>query len=291
MSRPLTPPHAHNMIDPGRVVRLVVPRYEVDHPFVVIAQHWPCWLTSVASLGLPVETVFVQGRYKRLFDEPTCVKLISSWSTLDQLLGIRDCSAFNILGSGSMEFLTEMPEPVVHGSHTFVYTIELDFRRFHRKRDLDRMLRSLASHLAGKQLDATIVNHADFGGVTNASYLVALRGIDTNSFVARDGLTRTLSHIINAATSGNHKAIKPPPPIPSCERRPIVVDGLLRHEGLFDVYAPRLNIACPSVFKATKWVQDACLWGKLYGCGTFNLAWTQEWTHTTLTDCLSQCHH
>jgi hypothetical protein len=118
------------------------------------------------------------------------------------------------------------------------------------------MLRSMATHLAGKHLDSEIVHHADFGGVTNASYVVAARGIDTACFRTNDGLPRTLSHIINAATPGNHKAIEPPPPIHILDRRPMVVDGLLRREGLFDVYSPKLNVACPSVFvKKSKWVQ------------------------------------
>ena len=35
----------------------------------------------------------------------------------------------------------------------------------------------------------------------------------------------------------------------------MVVDGLLRQEGLFDVHSPHLEIACPLVFTPSKWVQ------------------------------------
>lgn len=237
------------------MIRLVVSSYKVDHPIVVVAQHWPCWLTSVVSLSLPLEKVFVQGRYKRLFDDPTNVKIMSSWSSLEHMHGFDNHATCSILGSGSMEFLKELPEAFRQHSHSFVYAVEFDLRRFHRKRDLDRMLRTSATTLAGYQLDSAIVHHADFGGVTNASYIVASRGINPACFVAREGLNRTLSHIINAATPGNHRAIDPPPPVQTSDRRPLVVDGLLRREGLFDVFSPKLNVACPSVFKKTKWVQ------------------------------------
>ena len=252
---PLTPTHVISTEDSTRVICLVVPHYTMEHLIVIVAQYWPCWLTSVVSLSLPLEKVFVQGRYKRLFDEPTNVKLMSSWSSLDHIHGFNNYRTANILGLGSMEFLTELPKPLVRESNAFIYAVEFDFRRFHRKRDLDRMLRSTASSLAGMQMDASIVNHADFGGVTNASYVIASRGIDTNCFRAHDGLPRTLSHIINAATPGNHRAIDPPPPTQTHERRPMIMDGLLRREGLFDVHSPSLNVACPSVFKKTKWVQ------------------------------------
>ena len=251
----MTPPHVASSNVRDRVIRLALPHYEIGHPLVVVEQRWPCWLTSVVSLALPLEKVFVQDRYKNLFDEPTSIKLMSCWSSLDHIHGFSNYSAVNILGSGSLKFLDELPTPFLHESNSFVYAVELDFRRFHRKRDLDRMLRSIATRLAGKHLDSEIVHHADFGGVTNASYVVAARGIDTACFRTNDGLPRTLSHIISAATPGNHKAIEPPPPIHILDRRPMVVDGLLRREGLFDVYSPKLNVACPSVFKKSKWVQ------------------------------------
>ena len=37
-----------------RVVRHLVPAYEVPHSIIVIAQQWPCWLSTVLSLALPV---------------------------------------------------------------------------------------------------------------------------------------------------------------------------------------------------------------------------------------------
>lgn len=172
---------------------------------------------------------------------------MSCWSSLDHIHGFRNYCAVNILGSGSLEFLNELPPRFLLESHSFVYAVEFDFRRFHRKRDLDRMLQTVATRLTAKHLDSSVVHHADFGGVTNASYIVASRGIDTNCFSTRYGLPRTLSHIINAATPGNYTAIDPPPPI--------LAIGLLRREGLFDVYSLKLNLACPSVFKKSKWVQ------------------------------------
>jgi hypothetical protein len=71
---------------------------------------------------------------------------------------------------------------------------------------------------------------------------------------------RTLAHILNAAKKGNDKgrfkAIKVPDTLMGpLERAPIRVDGLLRQEGLYDVFWPKSEIACPCVFKPSGWVK------------------------------------
>lgn len=154
--------------DAFRMVHLVVPSYKVEHPIVIIAQQWPCWLSSVVSLSLPVDRIFV-ARFQCVFGEPSQVKLMSSWSPLDHITTLTGFENRSILGSGSLEFLGELPKPLLDEAAVFVYACELNFRRFHRKRDFDRMLRTVSARLAGLGLDATVVHHADFGGVTNAS--------------------------------------------------------------------------------------------------------------------------
>ena len=150
----------------------------MKHPFVVIAQHWPCWLSSLISLTLPVEKIFAQMGYQSVFVESTHDKLKSCSFPLDHIPTSGSFKTCSVLGSGSIEFLSELPRHILFQSSTFVYACVFDFRRFRRERDLKRRLRSTVSSLMGMGLDAAIVRHADFGGVSNASYIVTSRGIN-----------------------------------------------------------------------------------------------------------------
>ena len=46
-------------------------------------------------------------------------------------------------------------------------------------------------------------------------------------------------------------------------RSPLVVDGLLRRVGLFNVHKPHLEIACPSVFAKAHWVRHQLCFSEL----------------------------
>ena len=98
--------------------------------------------------------------------------------------------------------------------------------------------------------------HADFGGVTSAFHLISYRGLDASCFVPQGALAQTLGHIINPASARGGPPIEPPTCVPTpVPRAPVVLDGLLRGDGLFDVFRPRIEIACRSVFSPTKWVR------------------------------------
>ena len=72
----------------------------------------------------------------------------------------------------------------------------------------------------------------------------------------RDALAQTLGHIINPASATRGQNIEPPTTLkPLVPWSPIVQDGLLRGKGLFDVFQPKLEVACRSVFAPTKWVR------------------------------------
>ena len=237
------------------MINLVIPSYKVDHPILVLAQQWPCWLSLVLSLDLPLKGVIAQACFANVFARSSQAKLKSSWSTLEHLTSFSDYIDCNVLASGSIEFLEELPRAVIHQSVVFIYAVELEFQRLRRKRDFERRIRGTISTLFEMRLDASVVHHERFGGVTNATYVLASRGVDTKCFEPRDGLPRTLGHIINAAAQGHFSAIEPPPPLRSAPRQPVLVDGMLRKEGLYDVFADRPCIACPSVFHTTKWVK------------------------------------
>ena len=47
-----------------------------------------------------------------------------------------------------------------------------------------------------------------------------------------------------------------PVEVPNIVSMPIVIESMLRIEGLHDVFSPYLPLACPSVFSRTKWVKQ-----------------------------------
>ena len=73
-------------------------------------------------------------------------------------------------------------------------------------------------------------------------------------------LPRILAHIVNAATPDPSREIEFPYPIDEpIPRAPIVRDGMLQLEGLFDVFDPSVPVACPCVFKTSGWAQRSLL--------------------------------
>ncbi len=103
---------------------------------------------------------------------------------------------------------------------------------------------------------ASVVRHADFGGVTSGSHLVLSWNVSPESdFVPAPNTPRVLRHIIEPATKGHFPAIEAPVALQSAKRAPTMVDGLQRIEGLYDVHKPTVDIACPSVFSRTGWTR------------------------------------
>jgi hypothetical protein len=71
---------------------------------------------------------------------------------------------------------------------------------------------------------------------------------------------RTLAHILNAAKKSDGRGwgtqIDSPDPVrEGLLQAPIVMDGLLQKEGLYDVHTPSMEIAWPCVFKLSGWAR------------------------------------
>ena len=193
-----------------------MPAYSAPHPISVIAQNWPSWLSTVLSLGLPLKQVFAQERMRGLFPVMTKTKLSPfSWNALDRLPSIDLDAPTYILGSGSISFLEELAHTTdsVTQCEGMWYAVDVDFRRYFRKRDLDRQLSSWRLRMEKLGFQCSIVQHADFGGITNASYLLGSIGFTNCEVEASEGLPWTLGHIINPAASGSFLMINIPPPV------------------------------------------------------------------------------
>ena len=243
------------------VVRMTRPTYHVPHALVIVAQAWPCWLSTALSLSLPVDRVYAPARFQSMIAGiSTKNKLIPSWSTLDAMSTMSNYGPeVIILGSGSFTFLLELPRQIFQSCHCFIFAVEVDFCRYKRERDLDRQLRAWAQRATEVGLDCHVLTHAEFGGVSNARYLVVSQGGSRSCFEVTNGLPRTIGHVINAAASGFFPEIPAPPKLDVAARARIEFDGMLRKEGLLDVFAPLTPIACPSVFSATRWVRRTLL--------------------------------
>ena len=243
------------MVERGAVIRTMIPTYSVPHPIVMVSQGWPCWLSTALSLSLPIERVYAHSMFESMFSTPSNNKLTPDWYGLGDLTSLSDVNHAFILGSGSYDFLEQLPRDIPKSCRGFMFAVDVDVSRYARERDFDRQLGKWRRQLSDAGLDSHILAHTAFGGVTNAKFLMASRGFSGDCFVACDGLPRTLGHIINAASSGFHAEIKPPPSHGIVARAPIVIDDLLQRDGLFNVFTPGRRIACPSVFSNTKWVR------------------------------------
>jgi hypothetical protein len=105
-----------------------------------------------------------------------------------------------------------------------------------------------------------MVRHTNFSGVTSAVHLMSYQGVNQSVFQPQQALPQVLTHILNAATPDASREIVPPGPFNKpIPHSPIVVDGMLCQEGLFDVFSPLLPLACPCVFKASCWAQHSLL--------------------------------
>jgi hypothetical protein len=108
-------------------------------------------------------------------------------------------------------------------------------------------------------LSTMTLRHADFGGITLASCLVCYQNIGVSGSIPIPCVPCVLWHILNPAEKGDDEGafrnLPNPPAVLQGPfvRAPIIHEGLLHQEGLFDVHRPALLIARPCVFKPSRW--------------------------------------
>ena len=78
------------------------------------------------------------------------------------------------------------------------------------------------------------------------------------------------------------------PPLASITCAPVVVEGLLQKEGLFDVHASDCLIACPSVFSQIQWVKQGLSHPELLRTWGVPLAMDQHLTDEKVLTLVSQ---
>jgi hypothetical protein len=235
------------------VIRLGVCSYSTAPSVVVIAQKWPCWLFTALALGLPVIGGFFSSRYHSYFPIPDEGKL-KSWSTVEELSAwFKQAPAEAVvLASGSLNFLVGLQHMA---PARFLFAVDVYFPRV-GLRDSERHYRSTATRLIREGYMSAILRHADFGGATNAVHLVVSKGFDIVFARPSSRIPRVIKHHVQTAARGGFPEIDPPCPLPSdAAHAPLVLEGLGRVDGLYDVTHPALEYAVPCVFKASGWVR------------------------------------
>jgi hypothetical protein len=200
---------------------------------VVIEQEWPCWLTAALALKLPLNEVYMSQEFRDLFDIAGDTRL----QTLDEMEYVpSDWDNCTILVSGSHEYLSYILSKLRKHQGPFIYSTNLVVKG-RRRRDVEWLYRTWSSLRDELGLRSRVVAHAEFGGVTSAFHLVSYWNVPDAVFDAPPALPRVLSHIINPASPDAAREIAaPPPPSATISRSVIVMEGLLRQEGLYDIF-------------------------------------------------------
>ena len=241
-----------------QVVRQPVLRYVVPCSIVVVGAQWPCWLGPCLALRLPIAGAFFPRVYHQFFDIPcwSVPKMMSSWSTYEDF---RACDMPSgpliVLSSGPSSKLFEVLAKVTRTDQPFIFAVDTPFHRS-RIKDTRRAWYRLRIKASEVGLDNALVHHAKFGGATAASHQVLFRNVPKEAFFPAAGVPRVLKHLLGSAVRGNFIPIDSPADLQGgVPRAPIVVDSLLRQEGLLDVFHRDRLVACPSVFVKSRWVK------------------------------------
>jgi hypothetical protein len=223
------------------------------HKIVVIAQDWPCWLAPALAMNLPITAVFITKAIQSLFAAREYIPLVSidaRWEVPP------DWSSYTVLASGTHEWFNFVSTKLSAHVGPFIYATDVVFRG-RRPRDVLRLLDAWSNLRARQGFTLRVVRHTNFGGVLSGIHLLSFWGVDAAVFHPPPALPPILTHVVNAATPDDpSREIEFPCPIDvPILRAPIVRDGMLQLEGLFDVFEPSVPVACPCVFKASGWVQ------------------------------------
>ncbi len=202
-------------------------------------------------MKLPIRAAFVTKEFQGVFDTTAHVPLTEFAAMWDiPIEWMNDA----ILASGSNDYLNFVLSKLRNHDGIFVYATDYIFKE-RRSRDVARQFKKWAILREQVGLQSRILAHEEFGGVSSAFHLISCRGVDPIVFSPPHSLPRVLAHVLDATTPDAGKEISRPAPLTATPRSPIISDGLLRAEGLFDVFRPHLRIASPCVFKSTGWTQ------------------------------------
>jgi hypothetical protein len=228
------------------VIRQLIHPIVCPKKIVVIAQEWPCWLSTIIALKFPLSIAFITNEFQSILNVPHYSQLLAFE---DMWEAPEEWNACTILAPGLHEYLGFVHSKLKHHECPFIYstnTVLKDRQRW----DIIRLLGAWSNVRKRQGLDLSLMAHADFGGVTLAVHLLSYKRVDASVFKAPPALPWVLAHIIDAVCPDSGKKIsKPTPLVGHVDCRPISKEGVLWQEVLLDVFvAPNAKIACPCIF-------------------------------------------
>jgi len=221
-------------------------------------------------------------------------KLMSEWSEprafLEYTANARALpSSVCLLLSGPLKFCRQLLQRLREHPGPFMFAIDHPFETFRRHLNW-RNQREIVALCQTENFQYAVVNHSDFGGATNASHIVIFRGLAAMGFHPPPCMPRVLKHLLNSATPGRFVEIEEPASLQgSAARAPLVINGLLRREGLLDVHHPRRLVACPSVFAKSGWVSRRLSRGELLRAFDVPVAMDDLFSWTANSDVTLPC--
>ena len=101
----------------------------IGNPIVVIAQAWPCWLSTLLSFDLPVRTIFMARQYWGMFSEMEkrdICKDLEELSKMDHWP--ENWDQHSVLASGSNSFLPMVVGKLKPHWGLFFYSTDVVFQ-------------------------------------------------------------------------------------------------------------------------------------------------------------------
>ena len=115
------------------VVRQPVLRIKLPCALIVVASQWPCWLSPVLSLRLPLAGAFFPKTLHALFKPPAAwsqPKLMDSWSTYEDFLQLNLPSVpLIVLASGQGGKLLEVLSRLKDHKGVFMFAMNTPFSK------------------------------------------------------------------------------------------------------------------------------------------------------------------
>jgi hypothetical protein len=222
---------------------------------IVIVQEWPCWLALTLALNLPLVKAYIPKEFQSVFNTLAFSPLTDFAALWDAPSEWNSCT---VLASGSNKYLSFVLSKLRNHDGSFIYATDTVFKDW-RIWDVMHLLQKWSTLCKQQNLESSIVTHADFGGVTSGFHLLSFHHVNPSVFIAPLALPQVLVHILNAASPDAASEIARPDPLDCTPCLPIETGGVLRSEGLFDVFRPHLWVACPCVFKLTGWALQPLL--------------------------------
>jgi hypothetical protein len=162
-----------------------------------------------------------------------------------------------VLGLGPIKFLDKLQSCLSPHCTVFLFAVDVAFDRI-QQRDLSRRYAKWSIAHASLGLSFTVISHADCGGVTSASHYICFWNAGHDHVINVPCVARCLGQMVNAAEKSDGRGWwapldAPPDWFGPHMRTPLMDNGLLQCEGLWDVHNPLVNVARPCIFKSMGW--------------------------------------